>query len=79
MFSSVHGQEASFVRSVIQNPGVHPFYFSSSVTIASSVSNVTLPKLRSITIFFPRGQSQIIYEFFQPLSDIEQVIKVRVT
>lgn len=56
-----------------------PFIFPPSVTIASSVSNVTLPKLGSITIFFPRGQSQIIYEFFQPLSDIEQVTKVRVT
>ena len=56
-----------------------PFIFPPSVTIASSVSNVTLPKLRSITIFFPRGQSQIIYEFFQPLSDIEQVTKVRLT
>lgn len=57
-------QEANFVRSVIQNPGVHPFHFSSSVTIASSVSNVTLPKLRSITIFFSSWTVSDYLRFF---------------
>ena len=56
-----------------------PFIFPQALLLRHLSPMSLCQNYVALQYFFPRGQSQIIYDFFQPLSDIEQVTKVRVT